>query len=245
VSRFSVLLLDVDGTLVHAAGAGRRAITRALEEHAGPANGALAALVLDGMTDRLIVREAFRLLGRTLDDAACDAVLATYVGHLERELAASPPAPAGPGFAVLPGVEALMERLAARGAPYGLCTGNVVEGARHKLARGGLDRFFEWGPDAIGGFAHDGEARDRVVAAAVRRASARLGRALAPQECLVVGDTPRDVEAAHAVGCPVLAVATGRYPVDALAAAGAERAVPTLEHPHAQDWLLGLSPGEP
>ncbi len=239
MSTFSVLLLDVDGTLVHAAGAGRRAITRALEEHAGPANGTLAALVLDGMTDRLIVREAYRLLGRPIDDATCDAVLSTYVGHLVRELPA-------PGFAVLPGVEALLERLsAARGAAYGLCTGNVVDGARHKLARGGLDRFFEWHPDAIGGFAHDGEARDRVVAAAVRRASARLGRAVAPQECLVVGDTPRDVEAAHMVGCPVLAVATGRYSAEALAAAGAERVVPTLEHPHALEWLLGRSPGEP
>jgi phosphoglycolate phosphatase-like HAD superfamily hydrolase len=65
---FAVLLLDVDGTLVNAAGAGRRAITRALEQHAGPADGALAALVLDGMTDRLIVRDAFRLLGRDVDD---------------------------------------------------------------------------------------------------------------------------------------------------------------------------------
>jgi phosphoglycolate phosphatase-like HAD superfamily hydrolase len=167
-------------------------------------------------------------------------VLATYVRHLEAELSA----PAGPAFTVLPGVPALLEALQAGDAAYGLCTGNVVEGARHKLARGGLARFFDWRPDAIGGFAHDGEARDRVVAAAVRRASARLGRALDPAECLVVGDTPRDVEAAHAVGCPVLAVATGRYTVEALSAAGADRVVPTLEHPGARAWLLGSSPGE-
>jgi phosphoglycolate phosphatase-like HAD superfamily hydrolase len=229
--RPSVVLLDVDGTLVSAGGAGRRAIGLALGEVCGPVDGVVAAIRLDGMTDRLIVREALDALGRTFTDALCDDVLARYVGHLARELAA-------PGFAVLPGVEPLLGALAAGGRPYGLCTGNVEEGARQKLARGGLERYFAWGADAIGGFAHDGEARDRVVAAAVRRASARLGREVAPAEVLVVGDTPRDVEAAHRVGCPALAVATGRYDVEALAAAGADRVVPTLEHPDARAWLL-------
>ncbi|MFT3914334.1 MAG: HAD family hydrolase [Anaeromyxobacteraceae bacterium] len=242
-SRFAVILLDIDGTLIHAAGAGRRSINRALVEHCrtatATAEAALTALRLDGMTDRLIVREGMKLLGHPFDDAACDAVLARYVAHLERELAAAPDAAARHGFSVLPGVEALLAALAGRRRPYGLCTGNVLEGARHKLARGRLDRWFEWHPEAIGGFAHDGEERRRVVEAAVRRASARLGRAVAPAECLVVGDTPRDVEAAHAAGCPALAVATGNYTVEALAATGADRVVPTLEHPDAQTWLLG------
>ena len=233
--RFAVVLLDVDGTLVSAGGAGRRAITRALQDVTG-ASDPLGGITLDGMTDRLIVREAFGLLGRAFDDDACDAVLARYLGHLEAELAG---APAGRGFAVLPGVPALLAALAGRGAAYGLCTGNVVDGARRKLARGGLDGFFEWHPGAIGGFGHDGEAREKVVAAAVARTSARLGRAVPAAECLVVGDTPRDVEAARKVGCPSLAVATGRFGVGALAASGADRAVPTLEHPDALDWLLG------
>ncbi|MFO0583094.1 MAG: HAD family hydrolase [Anaeromyxobacter sp.] len=241
-ARYAVILLDIDGTLLHAGGAGRRSINRALVEHCAPAasaaEAALAALKLDGMTDRLIVREGMKLLGHPFDDAACDAVLARYVAHLEKELAAAPDAPR-PGFSVLPGVEALLATLTERRRPYGLCTGNVVEGARHKLARGRLDRWFEWHPEAIGGFAHDGEERRRVVEAAVRRASARLGRAVAPAECLVVGDTPRDVSAAHAAGCPALAVATGNYTAEALAATGADRVVPTLEHPDAQAWLLG------
>jgi phosphoglycolate phosphatase-like HAD superfamily hydrolase len=270
--RFAVLLLDVDGTLVSAGGAGRRAIQRALQDVTGAADP-LRGIALDGMTDRLIVREAFGLLGRAFDDATCDAVLARYLGHLTVELAgfpggSAPPAPIAPslpkggsgphpgsrdhsstgpesatapaerGFAVLPGVEALLAALAGRGAAYGLCTGNVVDGARQKLARGGLDRFFEWHSEAIGGFGHDGEAREKVVAAAVARASARLGRAVPAGECLVVGDTPRDVEAARRVGCPSLAVATGRFGVEALAASGADRAVPTLDHPDALDWLL-------
>ena len=230
--RFSVVLLDVDGTLVSAGGAGRRAIGLALAEVCGPVDGLVARIRLDGMTDRLIVHEAFDALGRAFTDAVCDGVLSRYVVHLERELHSAP------GFEVLPGVEALLRALAGAGRPFGLCTGNVVEGARHKLARGGLDRWFDWTPGAIGGFAHDGEARDRVVAAAVRRASARLGREVAPAEVLVVGDTPRDVDAAHRIGCLALAVTTGRHDAASLSAAGADRVVETLAHPAALEWLV-------
>ena len=230
--RFSVVLLDVDGTLVSAGGAGRRAIGLALAELCGPVDGIVDRIRLDGMTDRLIVHEAFDALGRAFTDVVCDDVLSRYVLHLEREIRTAP------GFEVLPGVESLLETLTAIGRPFGLCTGNVVEGARHKLARGGLDRWFEWTPEAIGGFGHDGEARERVVAAAVRRASARLGREVAPGEVLVVGDTPRDVYAAHRVGCPALTVATGRHDAATLAAAGADRVVETLAHPAALEWLV-------
>ncbi|HYG68656.1 MAG TPA: HAD hydrolase-like protein, partial [Anaeromyxobacteraceae bacterium] len=193
----------------------------------------VAKIRLDGMTDRLICREALRVLGRPFDDPFCDAILARYVEHLAAEIRS-------PGYLILPGVVPLLDALSVRGdVVVGLCTGNVVDGARIKLAHGGLDRFFDWGASAVCGFAADGEARERVVAAALRRACARLGREVDPREALVVGDTPRDVEAAHHVGIPVLAVATGRYGMDELAATGAEHVVPTLEHPDAQRLLLG------
>lgn len=229
---FAALLLDIDGTLLRASGAGRRAFERALGDHAGgPVGDAITTLRFDGMTDRGIVRASLELLGRTFEEAACSAILDRYVEHLRGEIEA-------PGFRVLPGVVPLLEALSARDAPYGLCTGNVVEGARVKLARGGLDRFFDWGPRGMHGFAADGEARELVVAAAVRRVSAALGRAVAPAEVLVIGDTPRDVFAAHAVGCPALCVATGNFDEAALLAAGADAVVPTLEAP-AVRALLG------
>jgi len=229
---FAVLLFDVDGTLVDAGGAGRRALERALDERCGPSAERLGALRLDGMTDRLIVREAFALLGHPFSEAACDAVLSRYLELLADEIA-------GPRYAVLPGVRPLLEALTARGSAFGLCTGNLVGGARVKLARGGLDGFFAWEDGAIGGFAHDGEARERVVAAALTRASARIGRALHAREALVVGDTPKDVAAARHVGCPVLAVATGRYDAAGLSACGADFVAPTLADPGALRLLLG------
>ncbi len=229
---WAVYLFDVDGTLVSAGGAGRRAFERAMADRCGPANGALAGLRLDGMTDRLIVREALAVLGLPFDEAFCDALLARYVEHLAVEID-------GPGYAVLPGVVGALEALHARGALVALCTGNVAEGARLKLSRGALDGYFDWGAGAVCGFASDGEEREQVVRAALRRASDRLGRVLAPGEALVIGDTPRDVAAAHAAGVPVLGVATGKYGEAELVEAGAEHVAASLAHETARRVLFG------
>jgi phosphoglycolate phosphatase len=233
---FRVLLFDIDGTLVHAGGAGRRALEAAMEEHLGgavrPREAWLSGMKLDGMTDRLIVREAMLAVGHPFEAALCDRILDTYAAHLEREIR-------GPGYEILPGVLALLEALSRRSTVVGLCTGNILRGARIKLGHGGLDRYFGFCKGAVYGFAADGEAREDIVAAALRRASDRLGVALSPREALVIGDTPRDVAGAHAAGCPALAVATGRFGVDALLATGAERVVPTLEAPEVLGFLAG------
>ncbi len=229
--RIRVVLWDIDGTLVSAGGAGRRAFERAVADFVGPFDGALDGMRLDGMTDRLIVREALELLGKPHTDALCEELLDRYVEHLRLEIH-------GPGFTVLPAAAETLAALRDAGRPFGLCTGNVVAGARVKLSHGGLDGFFEWGEEAIAGFAADGEAREDVVAAALRRASARLGRPLAAGEALVVGDTPRDVSAAHRHGCPVLGVATGRFSLEALRDAGAEWTVASLAVPEALPLML-------
>ena len=234
--RRRVLLFDVDGTLVHAAGAGRRALERVLASRFGEVERALAGMRLDGMTDRLIVRELLGVLEAPFDDALCDRILDDYVGHLAGELG-------GPGFRVLQGVEPLLDQLTSAGALLGLCTGNVAEGARLKLSRGAIDHHFEWGPSAIGGFAHDGEARERIVRAALDRGTDRLGATLRAEDALVIGDTPRDVSAAHAHGVPVLAVATGRFSVAELRDTGADGVLATLDG--AAPALLAWAAGGP
>ncbi len=229
--RYRLILLDVDGTLVHCGGAGRRSLERVLRDACGRPQGDLTALRLDGSTDRLIVRHAMELLGHPFTDDACDRALARYLGILPGELA-------DPAFRVLPGVFPALEVLRRGPVAYGLCTGNVKEGARLKLRRGALDGYFEWGPGAVGGFADDGEVRTRLVEAALRRAAARHGP-IEPPEVLVVGDTPLDVAAARDAGCATLGVATGRYRVEELAASGADHVVETLEAPAARILLTG------
>jgi len=232
-----VLLFDVDGTLVHAAGAGRRSLARVLEGEFGRVEHALSGLRLDGMTDRLIVRQVLVGLGTPFEDAICDRILDGYVAALREEIQ-------GPGFRVLPGVADTLAALAGAGATLGLCTGNVAEGARLKLARGAIDGYFEWGPGAIAGFAHDGEERELLVRAALDRGASRLGAPLAPRDALIVGDTPRDVSAARAHGVPVIGVATGRFGRDELRAAGADGVLDSLEGaaPGLLAWIAGGAP---
>jgi phosphoglycolate phosphatase-like HAD superfamily hydrolase len=232
VTRYRLVLLDVDGTLVQCGGAGRRALEQVIRKACGQPDGDLSALWLDGSTDRAIVRHGMELLGHPYSDALCDELLSLYPPVLAAELAAPT------AYEVLPGAVEALEALRARKVAHGLCTGNVIEGARLKLRRGGLDRFFEWGPQAVGGFGSDDEVRARVVEAALRRAAARLGP-LAPAEVLVVGDTPRDVEAARRTGCASLAVATGRYRKKELLACGADHVVETLAAPEALPLLAG------
>lgn len=231
MSRYRLVLLDVDGTLVNAAGVGRRSLERALRDACGRPAGDLSRLRLDGCTDRQIVRQAMAMLDHPFSDEACDRTLERYLAVLAEMLV-------GATVRVLPGAVELLELLRSQGLLYGLCTGNVQEGARLKLRQGALDGYFEWGPGAVGGFGSDGEVRARLVEAAVRRASARHG-AVAPAEVLVVGDTPLDVEAAHAAGCAALAVATGSHGVEELRGSGAEHVVPGLDAPAARSLLLG------
>lgn len=233
---FRALLFDIDGTLISCGGAGRRSLERAMEQHLGdairPQETWLSGMKLDGMTDRLIVREAIVALGLEFDEARCDRILDSYVAALHEEIT-------GPAYRVLPGVEPLLAHAAAAGAVIGLCTGNLARGARVKLGRGGIDRHFRWDEAAPNGFAEDGEARERIVAAVLARCAQAAGGPFSARDAVIIGDTPRDISAARVHGVPVLAVATGRFSAEQLAREGADLAVESLEEPAAVDFLLG------
>jgi phosphoglycolate phosphatase-like HAD superfamily hydrolase len=141
------------------------------------------------------------------------------------------------GNRLLDGVAELLESLAAQLRTFGLCTGNVRAGARAKLSRGGVwDHFTK---SFEGGFGSDGEIRSDIVRAALRRAETHHGRSLHATEALVIGDTPRDIVAAHEVGVPVLAVATGRFSAQELREAGADSVVDSLADARALE-LMGV-----
>jgi phosphoglycolate phosphatase-like HAD superfamily hydrolase len=230
------LLFDIDGTLISCGGAGRRSLELAMERHLGdavrPQETWLSGMKLDGMTDRLIVREAMVALGLEFDEARCDRILDSYVEALRVEIT-------GAGYCVLPGVDRVLSRAADAGVLLGLCTGNVRRGARVKLGHGAVDRFFGWDDAAPNGFAEDGEARERIVAAVLRRSALLAGDGFDTRDAVVIGDTPRDIAAARVHGVPVLAVATGRFSAEQLAREGADLAVESLEDPAAAEFLLG------
>lgn len=208
----TVLLFDIDGTLVSTGGAGRRSIERAFIEHTGTA--AVLDFSFAGMTDRAIVRLGLSQAGRTADAAAIAAVLASYLRALEEEVAAAPQ------FVVHEGVtEALAAAAGWAGHVMGLGTGNVRDGARVKLGRAGLyDRF------TFGGFGCDAEDRAELLRTGAERGAAMLGAPRAECRVVVIGDTPKDVAAALAIGAEAIGVGTGPYSAENLIACGATRA---------------------
>jgi phosphoglycolate phosphatase-like HAD superfamily hydrolase len=217
----TVYLFDIDGTLVLSGGAGKRALERVFAARYGLGE-AMAGIAPNGRTDPWIVTEMFRRLGRVPEVQEIALVLADYELALAEEVARSE------GYRLMPSARELLDRLRGR-ATLGLATGNTAQGARIKLARGGLWDYFTGKDGApIGGFGSDSADRTDLVRRGIARASAHLGRALAPEEVLVVGDTPHDVVAAHAAGVRAAAVTTGGHSVAELAACGADQVFETL-----------------
>ncbi len=226
----TVLLFDIDGTLVTTGGAGRKALERAFAElHGRPE--ACSHFSFDGMTDRAIARLGLRAAGAADDDGQIDRVLARYVEVLEEEVQRVEDA----RYQVHRGmVEALDEAHRRPGVAVGLGTGNIREGARVKLQRVGLyDRF------SFGGFGCDHEDRAALIRTGAERGAKALGAPLAACRVVVIGDTPKDVAAALACGGECVAVGTGAYRPEQLLQAGATVAFEDLAHPRALEALFG------
>jgi phosphoglycolate phosphatase-like HAD superfamily hydrolase len=144
---------------------------------------------------------------------------------MARRQAALPAAVAeSKGYKVLPGVEETLRRLTDAGFLLGLTTGGTEAAAHTKLERGGLNPFF-----SFGGYGSDSPDRTVLTRRAIERAGEILKRPVDPERVLVVGDTPFDIEAAHAAGAVAVGVATGNHSEDDLRRAGADYVLGTLE----------------
>lgn len=208
-----LLLFDIDGTLLTAPGAGVAALHRAFIEsfrgelgHDPP----WPEVHLHGSTDSQIIRDLLAHAGLPASADRIDRFFACYPPHLERTLAAMP-ADAG---RLLPGVTRLLAALQSQGThQLSLLTGNVQSAAWMKLRHFGIDAHFI--PGAFGDDHHD---RNQLGPIALARAARHSGRHFPASATIVIGDTPRDIACARACGAHVLAVATGAYPRDELAA---------------------------
>ena len=224
--RPTILLFDVDGTLLSAAGAGRRALERAFEARCGTA-APLRDVRFNGMTDPGIVRAGLELLGRPAGSALVAAILDDYVPLLVDELTRAD------GFQVFAGVTALLDALAlSESIAVGLGTGNLRAGARLKLERAGLERYF-----TFGGFGSDHEHRPELLRIGASRGAATLSCTPADCRVVVIGDTPHDVTAARTIGAASLGVGTGGCAPDLMRAAGATWAFDDLAVPGVLELL--------
>ncbi len=166
----------------------------------------------DGKTDRQIVRESMRGAGFSDHDidSRMDRVVAAYVAGLPSRL--SDPRR---GVGMYPGIAALIDAVHRRDdIVLGLLTGNVEPGARLKIASVGLD--FE--QFRVNAFGSDHEVRRELPGIAHARMLQEFGVELRGRDVVVIGDTPADIDCGRSLGARAIAVATGAYSVDELAA---------------------------
>lgn len=205
-----LVLFDIDGTILWSDGAGRRAMQRALMTAFGTSGS--AGYRYDGKTDMQIVRDLMRMEGHADDviDERMTQLLADYAAGLHEEL--------GSGATLVrrfEGVIELIDALEAReDRRVGLLTGNIEVGAHAKLRAVGID------PDrfVVSAFGSDHEVRGELPAIAQRRAREQLGLDVNGDRIIIIGDTPADIDCCRAIGAQAIAVATGRYSVEDLAA---------------------------
>jgi phosphoglycolate phosphatase-like HAD superfamily hydrolase len=201
-----ILLWDIDGTLIRSAKAGgyKDYTIPVLEEIFGTA-GRLADMHVSGMTDLQIVFEALGDAGITQQEVLARAeVLVSRLTEEARRVT-------GNGvkfFELLPGVRETLAALAAHPRyESALVTGNIKPMAELKMELVGLDHFFTL-PGAFGDESHN---RRDLPARAAERIRKHLQMDLPPEQFIVIGDTPNDIDCGRHFGARTVAVSTGRF----------------------------------
>ncbi|MEZ6092977.1 MAG: HAD family hydrolase [Pirellulaceae bacterium] len=190
----TVILFDIDGTLVRASGYQRSPMELAAFDVFGVES--IPKVELGGRTDFAIFGEVVEKLGfdysvhRTAFEEA-------YYRHLDNAWASG-------CFREMPGMKTVLKELSQRSVPLGLITGNAEPAARIKLSSAGM-----WDHFGFGGFGRDHEHRNDVALLALDEVKVRYRHWGDNLRVLVIGDTPADIECARHIGAQVVAVATG------------------------------------
>jgi phosphoglycolate phosphatase len=213
-----LVLWDVDHTLIENAGVSKEIYAAAFAILTG--RSARHPAQTEGRTDPDIMAELLRSHeARSFPWRQVERAL-TEAGAEHRHALAE-------RGTVLPGVSQLISSLAGtQGVAQTIVTGNIRANAEVKLAAIGL---LSWLDLDIGGYGSDDRERSRLVALARKRAAAKYGAEYGDESnAVVIGDTPRDIEAARSGGARVLAVASGIHTLDELRGAGATWVMPSL-----------------
>lgn len=183
----------------------------------------LAGILLHGSTDTAILREACKQAGvpASVLETHIEAILEAMrraVSERRHEL----------DLVRMPGVEQVLDHLARRGALLGVATGNLEVIGWIKVEQAGLRQWFRFG-----GFSDHFPIRSELIGQAADKARELAGRSAS---ICVVGDTPRDIEAARANFLSVIAVATGGYSFDELMQYRPEACATSLADLLARQW---------
>jgi phosphoglycolate phosphatase-like HAD superfamily hydrolase len=210
-----LVLFDIDGTLISSGGAGTRSMDLAFKDIFG-IDKAFNDITMAGKTDIEIIKEGLKTHEVPHWDGNVEKMKDKYLYFLAREIN-------NPERTLKPGIKNALDMLKQRGMPTGLLTGNLEEGARIKLTPCGINDYF-----LDGAFGSDDEDRDKLLPIAINK-FARKGLEFSPEDCIVVGDTPRDVRCAKIHGACCIAVATGPYSKENLLATDADLVLDSLE----------------
>ncbi len=196
-------LFDIDGTLLRSRDRIHFNSFAASFKRVTGFELSFAGVQLAGNTDTAILREAGLQAGIPADvmeestDAVLEAMRNTVAEHRSQL-----------DLICMPGVEETLKYLAGKGASLGVASGNLEAIGWIKIEQAGLREWFKFG-----GFSDHFSVRSELIAQAAVKARELAG----PNASVcVVGDTPRDIEAAHTNSLPVIAVATGHFSFDDL-----------------------------
>ncbi|MGD0155463.1 MAG: HAD family hydrolase [Terracidiphilus sp.] len=217
-------LFDIDGTLMRSRDRVHYESVAASVARVTGFEITLAGVLIHGSTDTAILREACRQAGipdRVLEqhyDAILEAMRSSVA---ERRQELDPE--------LTPGVEDVLRHLARRGRLLGVASGNLEAIGWIKIEKAGLREWFHFG-----GFSDHFPIRSELIGHAARKARELAGNGA---RICVVGDTPRDIEAARANFLSVIAVATGRSSFEELLRCQPEACVSSLAD------LMAMAPG--
>jgi phosphoglycolate phosphatase len=220
-------LFDIDGTLVRGARCHYMAFVHAVSKFYGMEED-ISGINYAGKTDPQILREVLELGGipeRIIKDnfqSCLDYMVQDYIANVHQE-----------NVIALGGVNRLLNELKNEKVLLGLTTGNLEQIAYAKLGKAGIDGYF-----SFGGFGSDSPKRPCLVEKALERARTLHG--FKGDHIFVIGDTPRDVEAAKPFNLQTIAVATGRYSTDELEKTGADYILKNLEDLNGILGIIGL-----
>jgi len=201
-----LLLWDIDGTIISSGHAGEAALVTALKKLYG-LDLDLSKIDYMGRTDVKLSYYIFQHYGLEITPAKIEEFVRAYLAGLEEEL------PKRQGR-VLPGISEILER-ASKDSRYvlALLTGNQRRGAELKLVAYGAWHYFPFGA-----FADDSMERDELGPYALHRAAEYCGEEIPPSRAFVIGDTPHDIRCGKIISAQTIAVATGGFTTEALAA---------------------------